>query len=192
MRFVAAVVLSLLLPACEAGSKDTQQSPHLSIADLTAEPVTSFEGQLVVGNGPLDVYGLVARGQHPQDPALIVVELLTSQTASAMQHRGIKIDVLSTVIDFDCSSLRYRRSQQISYAASGQPLVRLNNETSMTDLPSNSILGVACDPGMPGVENRGHFSSMPEFLAQADAVLKPRRATLAPVIVTATPSTRPD
>lgn len=188
MRF-AAVALGFILAACGGETSKAQQpSSRVSVTDLSNTPAPSFDGRLIIGSG-LGVFGMVLRGDDEAEPGFILVEMLTSQTASQMRQGPAKIDGLSFVYQLDCSTMRYRLANQVNYRRDGQPIMRVNLDNAVIDGPMADHLQPACGRATPEELELGvEFASMEAFLEAADLILTPRRAALPPTTITVTPA----
>lgn len=192
MRLPAAVVLGFMLAACGSESGKAQQSPSgRSMTDLSAGPIPSFDGRMVVGSGQ-SVFGMILRGDDAAHPGFMRVEMLTSQTSGQMRLGAAKIDAMSFVYELDCATMRYRLASQVNYQRNGQPVARVDLANTIIDGPMADYLQPACGrPPGEGIELGAAFSSMETFLATADPMQDPRHAGAAqPVITSALPPQR--
>lgn len=188
MRIAAAVLLGLAVAACGADSGAAQQTPpRVTVTDLRGTPTPSFDGRLLISDRH-SVFGMIVRS--PRDPAtgLMVVEMLTSQTASQVHLGGAKIDAMSFVYDLDCATMRYRLAHQVMYERTGRPVSQTNLDNTMIDGPMASYLQPACGrEASGGVQTGETFASMEAFLAAADLIEEPYRANLPRPTITVTP-----
>lgn len=117
----------------------------------------------------------------------MVVEMLTSQTASQMHIGGAKVDAMSFVYDLDCATMRYRLDHQVMYERTGRPVSQTNLDNAMIEGPMGAYFQPACGREASSGRTGETFTSMEAFLTAADLIAEPYRANLPRPTITVTP-----